>query len=354
MALIDGYQDKWYTLRRGNLKANHWQDVADFVTSRCANLPGSSHKTAVQCRHKVEKLRKRYRSERQRCLRNQNRTSNSRTNSSSTWYFFKKMDAMELGPISNAPNRNHTSNNGNILSSASNRDISGGYSNAIPTSVPSRHVPPQSTSPSDASSNDSDDDSEGDVGIGNNNINVRNLHGLVSNGSGMKFKIPKAVRSRGGMPMLRSEGGGSMPVMYPRSSVYPSSSNNQASVGLGPGGSSRFTRGVYTSSGMRSEGLSGMEEMRGKMDKKRGRDGVGRSDGGMEEIVSAVRMLGDGFMRMEQMKMDMEKEIHNMRMEMELKHTEMILDTQRQIVDTFLNGFLDEEKKSKKANLGDS
>uniref|UniRef100_A0A6N2MGH2 Myb/SANT-like DNA-binding domain-containing protein n=1 Tax=Salix viminalis TaxID=40686 RepID=A0A6N2MGH2_SALVM len=51
-------------LRRGNLKANHWQEVADVVARCC---PASSPpKIVVQCRHKMEKLRKRYRTEIQR------------------------------------------------------------------------------------------------------------------------------------------------------------------------------------------------------------------------------------------------------------------------------------------------
>ncbi|KAI4356599.1 hypothetical protein L6164_000610 [Bauhinia variegata] len=54
VALIDAYRDKWYSLGRGNLKATHWQEVADAITHRCPNA--SPVKTAVQCRHKMEKL----------------------------------------------------------------------------------------------------------------------------------------------------------------------------------------------------------------------------------------------------------------------------------------------------------
>uniref|UniRef100_A0A803LNZ2 Myb-like domain-containing protein n=1 Tax=Chenopodium quinoa TaxID=63459 RepID=A0A803LNZ2_CHEQI len=63
-ALIDAYRDKWYSLRRGNLRAAHWQDVADTIHRLCPHV--SPPKTSVQCRHKMEKLRKRYRSELQR------------------------------------------------------------------------------------------------------------------------------------------------------------------------------------------------------------------------------------------------------------------------------------------------
>ncbi|PWA56011.1 trihelix protein [Artemisia annua] len=60
VALIEAYRDKWYSLRRGNLRAPHWQEVADCVSVKCgSDLP----KTSIQCRHKMEKLRKRYRNE---------------------------------------------------------------------------------------------------------------------------------------------------------------------------------------------------------------------------------------------------------------------------------------------------
>ncbi|KAF2312641.1 hypothetical protein GH714_039353 [Hevea brasiliensis] len=90
VALIDAYCDKWYTLRRGNLKANHWQEVAEAVARRCP--AASPPKTAVQCRHKMEKLRKRYRTEIQRAR------SMPVSRFSSSWVHFKRMDAMEKGP----------------------------------------------------------------------------------------------------------------------------------------------------------------------------------------------------------------------------------------------------------------
>ncbi|KAF9625419.1 hypothetical protein IFM89_022577 [Coptis chinensis] len=93
LALIESYHEKWYILRRGNLKAVHWQEVADSVARRCRfTIPT---KTSIQCRHKIEKLRKRYRTEKQRLssLPNNNKFSSS-------WVFFKKMDNMEKGPLS--------------------------------------------------------------------------------------------------------------------------------------------------------------------------------------------------------------------------------------------------------------
>ncbi|KAG5063572.1 hypothetical protein JHK85_004755 [Glycine max] len=46
------------------------------------------------------------------------------------------------------------------------------------------------------------------------------------------------------------------------------------------------------------------------------------------EVVAGIKVLGDGFVRMEQTKMEMAKEIETMWMEMEMNHTKMILESQ--------------------------
>ena len=66
----------------------------------------------------------------------------------------------------------------------------------------------------------------------------------------------------------------------------------------------------------------------------------------VREMVSALRMLGDGCLGMEQRKMEMAREIEEERMEMELKRTELILDSQRRILDAFLKG-LSGKKRAK-------
>ncbi|MBA0605661.1 hypothetical protein Godav_018213 [Gossypium davidsonii] len=63
--LIQAYQEKWYSLQRGQLKANQWEE----------------------CRHKMEKLRRRYRSERQNL------------GSASPWAYYDAMEALEQGPL---------------------------------------------------------------------------------------------------------------------------------------------------------------------------------------------------------------------------------------------------------------
>ncbi|CAA6667017.1 unnamed protein product [Spirodela intermedia] len=239
VALIDAYREKWYALRRGNLRASHWEEVADGVRDRCQS-----------CRHKVEKLRQRYRAEKQRlALR-----GNSGKPRFSSWVYFRKMDSMELGS---------TAGDGAIPSSA----------------------------PLSSSSDDGKDDHNviGEVGSS-----------LVSDG--LKFRIPRALRSK-------------------VSGTRPEERTN-APVGAGK---PKLGNGFFN-------GFSGpprpfgLEEIgQGEQQQKKGSI--------VWEMVAAVKMLGDEFTRIEEMKMKMARDMEKVRREMELKRTKMILDSQRQIVD---------------------
>ncbi|KAE9460780.1 hypothetical protein C3L33_07305, partial [Rhododendron williamsianum] len=83
--LIESYQERWYALKRGPLKASQWEEIAVTIAARCGYDDPS--KTAVQCRHKIEKLRKRYRAEKQR------------PNPRAAWEFFDLMNRLEHGPF---------------------------------------------------------------------------------------------------------------------------------------------------------------------------------------------------------------------------------------------------------------
>ncbi|KAL6311602.1 hypothetical protein AAG906_039073 [Vitis piasezkii] len=239
VALIDSYRDKWYALRRGNLRANHWQEVADAVSRRCPL--SSPPKTSVQCRHKMEKLRKRYRTELQRSMNAPSHRFNS------SWVHFKRMDAMEKGPSSTA---------------------------AV-------------ESGSDGEDDDDDDDQD-----------------LYEDG-GLK-------RGIGNTRSLR---------IYGNFDQNPNPSPNFGSRVLG--------------------------------DNDRARPAMGKRSGGgggdpVAEMVAAIKMLGDGFAKMEQKKMDMAREVEAMRMDMEMKRTEMILESQQRIVEAFANALSEKKKKPKK------
>jgi hypothetical protein len=82
-------------------------------------------------------------------------------------------------------------------------------------------------------------------------------------------------------------------------------------------------------------------------ERRKGGGGVKRGRGPVAEMVESIRFLGEGFIEMEKMKMDMVKEIEKMRMDMEVKRNEMLLKSQQQIVDAFLKGLVDVKNKVK-------
>ncbi|GJT45439.1 hypothetical protein Tco_0954154 [Tanacetum coccineum] len=65
-------------------------------------------------------------------------------------------------------------------------------------------------------------------------------------------------------------------------------------------------------------------------------------------------MLGDGFMKMEKMKIDMAREIARMRMESEMKQNQLILESQKQIVDAFVKGLIETRKRPRGETVADS
>ncbi|XP_010274504.1 PREDICTED: trihelix transcription factor ASIL2 [Nelumbo nucifera] len=297
VALIDSYREKWYSLRRGNLKASHWQEVADAVARRCRFATPS--KTSVQCRHKVEKLRKRYRTEKQRSLATPGRFSSS-------WVYFRKMDAMEKGP-----------------SATANSD----------------------SSDNDDNGEDDEDENEDDTNIPT--TNTRSLHRLMTNGG--------AARGGGG--------GGSGGGLGFRLRIPNRPSPVQPVTGFRSKNYGRVDELPNPNPNINTWYFNGSSSTRSGFGKRRNDDDGGGGGGGAEEIkretdpvsemVSSIKLLGEGFVKMEQMKIEMAREIERMRMEMEMKRTEMILESQERIVDAFTKGFSG-KKKVKRMSSPDS
>ncbi|XP_044502226.1 trihelix transcription factor ASIL2 [Mangifera indica] len=293
IALIDAYCEKWYALRRGNLKATHWQEVADAVGRRC---PASSPpKTAVQCRHKMEKLRKRYRTEIQRAR------SMPLSRFSSSWVHFKRMDSMEKGPSTKS-----------------------GYNS--------------DSADEDDNDDEDDDDINQDLYQERPNFkdgvaNTRSVHNLYRNGintgasggdgnsSGFRIRIPTGVSIAQPGPKIYAK------IVNPNANHSPNY-NTKPNFG-GPGGS-----GVNYGTRV----LGGCEET---PIAKREREPLA-------EMVAAIKMLGDGFVRTEEMKMELARELEAMRMDMEVKRTQMILESQQRIVEAFAKAVSEKNKKPKR------
>ena len=91
--------------------------------------------------------------------------------------------------------------------------------------------------------------------------------------------------------------------------------------------------------------MRGSEDTPGKTAESGKRE---RERDAMTEMVSAIKVLRDGFVRMEQMKMEMAREIETMRMDMEMKRTGMILESQHRIVEAFAKAVSERKKKPKR------
>ncbi|CAI9768570.1 unnamed protein product [Fraxinus pennsylvanica] len=79
-----------------------------------------------------------------------------------------------------------------------------------------------------------------------------------------------------------------------------------------------------------------------------------KGDNGMDEVLAAIETLGEWFVRIEKVKMDMTHEVKQMRMQMELKRIEMILESQQRIVEAFANAISNRKpKKAKKMPMSD-
>ncbi|XP_062180391.1 trihelix transcription factor ENAP2-like [Phragmites australis] len=84
-ALVTAWGSRYIELNRGNLRQKQWQEVADAVNSRRgAFARRRPPRTDVQCKNRVDTLKKKYKAERAR-------------NAPSAWSFFHELDRL-VGP----------------------------------------------------------------------------------------------------------------------------------------------------------------------------------------------------------------------------------------------------------------
>ncbi|KAI3787533.1 hypothetical protein L1987_42069 [Smallanthus sonchifolius] len=225
-------------------------------------------KTSAQCRHKMGKLRQRHRDEKQRA------SSFPGGSFFSSWFYFEAMEAMENGP-------NADPNNSEIV-------------NGIPLSD----------------------------------------HRSLNPGRGIRFK-PSAVQNLVSLANYTpdfdsrvSNHNWSNQEDDNETSFYPAYKNhNNSPYTSGP---RKFSKVI------RDHEVDEKGEMWIKVPKNicnpNLKQGKKRGNGVIREVVSSIKLLGDGFMKMEKMKIDMAREIERMRMETEMKRNQLILESQKQIV----------------------
>ncbi|KAH7300042.1 hypothetical protein KP509_24G042100 [Ceratopteris richardii] len=62
------------------------------------------------------------------------------------------------------------------------------------------------------------------------------------------------------------------------------------------------------------------------------------------ELASVIRSLGDGFLRIEQMKLQLQRDTERLRADMEMRRTEMVLESQKQIADLFTKALMSSKR----------
>ncbi|CAI9107721.1 OLC1v1007154C1 [Oldenlandia corymbosa var. corymbosa] len=395
LALIDAYRERWYALRRGYLRTADWDAVAAAVTSRCPDA--SPAKTSAQCRHKMEKLRQRYRAEKQRSL------TYPVGRFFSSWFFFEYMDAMENGTTVSAAGSNQESENLDVSGNESrlktfvdqnvvklklnskkwsklpngispNFGLGHGFranqsSKNVEVKVNTDFVPKALNGYNGFLDPISD---KGDEGLG---FRVKSLDEGLVGAPVFKFKnfgnafansrsgfdasnefTKKSLGDDSSMPPRirlkrkgRIDGTLSGNVSYGVVNNDHDNSKNRLWVPVG----TRETYGgnlesdLWGVNGFRSSSTMGFEK------RVTGCDPLSEGNrwrSAIDEMVSAIKMLAEGFMKMENMKMEMAREIEKNRREMEVKRNEMILESQRQIVDALAKGLFEMKNKKLKKN----
>ncbi|CAL5359704.1 unnamed protein product [Camellia sinensis] len=417
LALIDAYRDRWYALRRGYLRTADWDAVADAVVSRCPAV--SPPKTSAQCRHKMEKLRQRYRTEKQRSLSFPGRFFSS-------WFFFDNMDSMASGSslavgskpdagnqvdsgvggvlrIKNVGDRNSVES---VFGSKNSKKVDGNSNPDLvlyqDKALCDRNSPPLgfrankiegNSSPNTSSrvlngypsyvddgSDDEEEEEEVEEDFGGG-FRVRTpidgklvppvfrtkklgkIHGNFGPNFDSNHFYSNGIEDGGGFWVKTPIDQEMVPPGFRPKKFSKVDSNLNPNFGSADGGfpvkmpGNRYsvpagfrTKGYGKNGGNSCPNLvsrvsNGFDSGLGKKSDGGGR-GVKRERGSISEIVSSIKLLGEGFLKMEKMKMEMAKEIEKMRMEREMKRSELILESQRQIVDAFVTVLVENKKKN--------
>uniref|UniRef100_A0A5B6Z577 Myb-like domain-containing protein n=1 Tax=Davidia involucrata TaxID=16924 RepID=A0A5B6Z577_DAVIN len=413
-ALIDAYRERWYALRRGYLRTADWDSVADTVATSCPNATPS--KTSAQCRHKMEKLRQRYRTEKQRSLSCPGRFFSS-------WVFFENMEFMENGASAAVGSKQNTdtrveSGSGDQVKSVIDRHSvilgfkSKNHKMIDGDSNPNLDFDHDGVDPGDRLrvKNIGDRNS---VTLGfrakscskidgntNPNFGSRVLNGYSSYlDDGSDQDADDGIDFGGGFRVKNPIDGSLVPPGFRGkkfSKIYGSlkpnlDSNHYVDDGEDGGGFRMKTPSDQNSvpPGFRSKKFGKVDQklyrnfdcdgstyngvdaddgfcmkipvdrnsvppgFRAKNSSNSGRNsdpnkGIKRERCLVEEMVSSIKLLGDGFVKMEKMKMEMAREIEQMRMEMEMKRNELMLESQQQIVDAFVKVLLENKKQKMK------
>ncbi|KAE9611099.1 hypothetical protein Lal_00015986 [Lupinus albus] len=266
--LIRAYQEKWYALKRGPLRSNQWEEVAVVVAARCGYDFNHPSKSAIQCRHKMEKLRQRHRAEK-------HRLAGGGIHQPRGWLYFGLMDELERGPM----------------------PISARPLTAL--SPPCNYID---------NDNDNDDDDDDDDNRMMNYVKSKSISYILS-------ERPRTTKKYGGE------------LGFSREHVLPKG----------------FWRMDYD-----DENYDDDDDEKNEDEEKEEKKVVVNKEGLILGLTEEIKDFGERFIAMENLKMRMMKDTERYRVEMENKRTEMILKSQRRIVDSIGRAF----GLSKKMKIG--
>ncbi|KAG6531136.1 trihelix transcription factor ASIL2-like [Zingiber officinale] len=95
-ALVDAWGDRYLDLNRGNLRQKHWQEVADAVNSRRGAAGRRPPRTDVQCKNRIDTLKKKYKIEK-------GRIASGSVAAVSQWPFFSRLDTLIGSSVAAVP-----------------------------------------------------------------------------------------------------------------------------------------------------------------------------------------------------------------------------------------------------------
>ncbi|XP_047333915.1 trihelix transcription factor ASIL2 [Impatiens glandulifera] len=96
--LVDAWGDRYLDLNRGNLRQKDWKEVAHAVNSR--NNGVKPPRTDVQCKNRIDTLKKKYKLEK------------SKSSAASNWLFYDRLDYLIGNSSSSSTNKNKKASGG--------------------------------------------------------------------------------------------------------------------------------------------------------------------------------------------------------------------------------------------------
>ncbi|WVZ92435.1 hypothetical protein U9M48_038500 [Paspalum notatum var. saurae] len=296
MHLLDAYEERWTALRRGQLKAHQWEEVAAEVAARCAATPGVAvqRKTGTQCRHKLEKLRKRYRTEGARPV-------------TSLWPYFRRMDRLERGPAA----------------------ASAAYPNA-PDSPPaaaaaaSDEEEENEEEEEEEEENEEEEEEEEELVPRNN---TRSINGIIREfGSGLAPRHPQLQLHQ-----------------HPPPSITPSTAPPRKRVAY------EAFQAKAAAAAAAAVAADKAKEEEPELVRRSSAPGPASA-----QLSAVLRDFSDGVMRLERRRMEVQWEIERGWQELEARHAKMLQDAQRKLRDTVAASFPLPPKKARRDSSGDS